>query len=55
MRILLLFYVHLSQYVVQMDEEIYQKTVLIEDQAGSKFIANISTDISEYGNFGLET
>ena len=47
MRILLLFYIHLSQYVVQMDEE---KSVLIEVLAGSKFIANISTDISEYGN-----
>ena len=49
MRILLLFFVHLSQYVVHMDEQIYQKSVLIEDQAGTKFIANISTDVSEKG------
>ena len=51
MRILIYFFVNLSQYIVQMDEETYQKTVLIEDQAGSKFIANISSDISENGNF----
>ena len=55
MRLLLLFFVYLSQNVVQMDEARYQKSVLIEAQAGRKYIANISTDVLENGNFQFST